>query len=133
MLADNYQLWTYRRPVLTVCFSGRHVREHEQAAVFCEAAEQSQATQQLLQQPVGEAAVVEFKIHDGHQVSGRWVQTDAAAPDVALRHAADSGADGGEVVWYLVCDKKENTQKLIAAFITIFLQKISPQIKLYLK
>lgn len=84
--------------VLTVGLGGRHVREQQQAAVLGEAAEESQPAQQQLRQPPGEAAAVEAEVGDGHQVTRRRVQADAAAPDVALRDAADGGADGREVV-----------------------------------
>lgn len=84
--------------MLTVCFGGRHVCEQQQTRVLGEAADESQPAQQQLRQPPGEAAAVEVEVGAGHQVARRRVQADAASPDVALRHAADGGADGRQVV-----------------------------------
>lgn len=90
----------------TVAFGGRHVGEQQEAGVLGEAAEERQPAQQQLRQPLGEAAAVEAEIGGGHQEARRRVQADAAAPDVALRHAADGGADGWEVVRHMtVCER----------------------------
>lgn len=91
---------------LTVGFGGAHVREQQQAAVLDEAAEERQSAQHQLLQPLGEVAAVETEVGRGDQVARRRVQADAAAPDVTFRHLVDGGADGREVVWYLV-DKSE--------------------------
>lgn len=93
--------------VLTVGFCGQHVCEQQQAGVFGEAAEEGQPAQQQLRQPLGETTTVKVEICAGHQITRRWVQADAAMPDVALGYAADGGADGREVVWYLIGESKD--------------------------
>lgn len=87
--------------VLTVCFSGRDVCEQQEACVFRQAADQSQNAQQQLWQPSGKASAVKVEVGDSHQVSRRRVQANAAAPDVALRYAADGWTNWRQVVWYL--------------------------------
>lgn len=95
--------------VLTVGLSGCHVCEQQQAGVLGETAEKSQPAQQQLRQPLSEAAIVEAEVGGGHQVARRRVQADAAAPDVALRHAADGSTDGRQVVRYL--EEQRNKEK----------------------
>lgn len=87
--------------VLTVRFSGWDVCEQQEACVFRQAADQSQNAQQQLWQPSGKASAVKVEVGDSHQVSRRRVQANAAAPDVALRYAADGWTDWRQVVWYL--------------------------------
>lgn len=87
--------------VLTVCFSGRYVREQQKTCVFSQAADQSQYAQQQLWQPPGKASAVKAKVGDRHQVAWRRVQANAAAPDVTLWYTTDGWTDWRQVVWYL--------------------------------
>lgn len=83
---------------LTVCFSGGHVCEQQQACIFRQAAEESQTAQQQLRQTLGKPAVVEVEISSSNQIARSRMEADAAAPNVAFWHATNCRTDGWQIV-----------------------------------
>lgn len=82
----------------TVCFTGWHICEQQQAEVLTDREGQVHTAEWVLREPRRKTRLVKSEVGKRHQEPGSWVQSDAQPPYVGLGAEADGGADGGQVV-----------------------------------
>lgn len=84
--------------LLTVRFTGWHIREEQEAEVLTHGEGQVQAGEETLGELGIKTRIVQTEIAEGHEEPRRRVQSDAEPPYVRFRAKADRGTDRWQII-----------------------------------